>query len=318
MTTPQFMAVILAGGRGTRMEPFSKHYPKPLLPVLGRPVIVHQIEQMRAVGVRDVVVVVGHLGTVIRDALGDGAALGVQIRYVEQGESLGIAHALGKAEPLVDRPFFLTLGDIYFATRGDTGLEPMLQARNAARLDGVLAARDEPDEAAIQRNFVVTLDGDGLVRRVIEKPSHPATSLKGCGVYLFNPPIFDAIRRTPRTTLRDEYELTDAIQISIDDGRRIGIADVVDWDVNVTFPKDLWLVNRGALARFGQCCFVAEQAQIGAGANVDGSVIGAGAIVGSGVQVLNCVVFPGTTVDVDASNSVLTPEARLMFTDGVA
>jgi dTDP-glucose pyrophosphorylase len=313
MTTPELVSVILAGGRGARMEPFSARYPKPLLPVLDRPVIAHQIAHMTALGVRDVVVVVGHLGSVISETLGDGSALGVRIRYVEQGEPLGIAHALGKAEPFVDRPFLLTLGDIFFVPRGDDGLARMASLHRDADLDGVLAVKEETDDAAIRRNFAVVLADDGTVRRVIEKPSHPRTMLKGCGVYLFDPPIFDAIRRTPRTTLRDEYELTDAIQIFIDDGHRVGTADVIEWDVNLTFPKDLWLANARELARTGQRSFVAESAEVGPGAVVDGSVIGGGAVVRPGVRVLDSVVFPGTVVDHDAVSSVLTPDARLTF-----
>lgn len=313
MTTPALASVILAGGRGARMEPFSALYPKPLLPVLDRPVIAHQIAHMRALGVRDVVIVVGHLGNVISDTLGDGSALGVSIRYVEQGEPLGIAHALGKAERFVDRPFLLTLGDIFFVTRGEEGLAPMVRAHDERRLAGVLAVKEEPDDEAIRRNFAVVMRDDATVKRVIEKPSHPQTTLKGCGVYLFDPPIFDAIRRTPRTTLRDEYELTDAIQIFIDDGHRVGTADVVEWDVNLTYPRDLWLANRRELSRLGQTSFVAESAAIGDGASVAGSVIGADAVVANGVRVVDSVVFPGTVVDHDAVSSVLTPDTRLTF-----
>ena len=69
------------------------------------------------------------------------------------------------------------------------------------------------------------------MRRVIEKPLRVPNSLKGCGIYLFDQRIFEAVRRTPRTAMRDEYELTDSIQILIDYGYPVRTANVVDWDV---------------------------------------------------------------------------------------
>jgi MurNAc alpha-1-phosphate uridylyltransferase len=96
-----YQGVILAAGKGTRMRPFSEHWPKPVLPVLGRPIVAYQLEMLAALGVQDVVVVIGHLGHEVVRTLGDGGALGVRIRYVEQEETLGIAHAVSKLEPHV-------------------------------------------------------------------------------------------------------------------------------------------------------------------------------------------------------------------------
>ena len=87
--------VILAAGKGTRIQPFSDHYPKPLLPVYDRPLLLWQVEAMRELGITDILIVIGHLGHRVVQALGDGSRWGVRIRYVEQEETLGIAqHAL--------------------------------------------------------------------------------------------------------------------------------------------------------------------------------------------------------------------------------
>ena len=93
--TDDLMGVILAAGKGTRMRPFSEHWPKPILPVLGKPLMAYQLEMMAAMGIEKVVVVVGHLGHEVVRALGDGSRWGVSIQYVEQEEMLGIAHAVG-------------------------------------------------------------------------------------------------------------------------------------------------------------------------------------------------------------------------------
>ncbi|MCA8957000.1 MAG: nucleotidyltransferase family protein, partial [Planctomycetes bacterium] len=203
------MGVILAAGKGTRMRPFSTHYPKPILPVLGKPLLVYQIEMLAAVGVRDLVLVIGHLGHEVVRALGSGEQFGVDITYVEQEETLGIAHAVSKLEQHVDRPFFLFLGDIFFEFHTDADLKSMVERMHSDRgVSGVLAVRVERDPEAIKRNFIVIASNDGRVTRVIEKPRHPQVDLKGCGIYLFDNTFFDAVRRTPRTAMRDEYEIT--------------------------------------------------------------------------------------------------------------
>src|SRR5688572_7071469 len=165
------MGVVLAAGKGTRMRPFSEHWPKPILPVLGKPLMAYQLEMMRGLGIRRVVVVIGHLGHEVVKVLGDGSAWGMSIQYVEQEEVLGIAHAVSRLEPYVDRPFFLFLGDIFFVTED---LAVMAQRFLDGRgIGGVLACKREPNLDAIKRNFVVLNGPDGFVTRVIEKPRHP-------------------------------------------------------------------------------------------------------------------------------------------------
>ncbi len=88
------VGVILAAGKGTRMEPFSRKYPKPILPILNKPILEHQIEQMKSLDIEEVIIVIGHLGFEITKCLGDGERFGVSIKYIEQQETLGIAHAV--------------------------------------------------------------------------------------------------------------------------------------------------------------------------------------------------------------------------------
>jgi dTDP-glucose pyrophosphorylase len=290
------------------MEPLSALRPKPLLPVLGRLVIEHQLALMHAAGIRDVVVVVGRNGDEIAAALGDGAAHGVRIRYVAQDRPRGIAHAVGTVEPVVDRPFLLVLGDVFFVSRDLSPMFAMLEEGHG----GVLAAVDDADGESIERNFAIVRDSTGRVTRVIEKPRHPPTRLKGTGVYLFDVAFFDAIRRTPRSALRDEYELTDAIQIFIDDGHRVGVAEVVTEDVNLTVPRDLWALNLRELDRSGQALYVDPSAQVDPGAALTRSVIGPGAVIGA-VRVVDSVVFAGARVEADAVRSIVTTSGRIAF-----
>ena len=301
------VGVILAAGRGTRMAPFSERYPKPILPVLGKPLLAHQIESLRDVGIRKVIVVIGHLGFEIVRSLGDGSSLGVEISYIEQENALGIAHAVSRLEPHVRSPFLLLLGDIFFVHEG---LDRMVELLGQNEVDGVLAVKEEPSVEAIQRNFVVLEDDEGFVRRVIEKPRHPLTHLKGCGIYLFEPSFFDAIRRTPRTAMRDEYEITDSIQIFVDDGHRVKAARVIEDDLNLSYPSDLLDIN---LRILGERTHVGRGVVLPPGATVRRSVILDGTVVEEPIAIEDSLVFPGTRVtgSRDVVRKILTPDLAI-------
>lgn len=293
------LGVILAAGKGTRMLPFSERYPKPILPIGGKPLLVHQIEAMVELGVREIILVIGHLGYEIVRCLGDGSNFGVSLRYVEQEETLGIAHALCRLERFVDRPFFLFLGDIFFET-DDLGQMLSRMANvpgSTGQADAVLAVKREPDRRAIQRNFVVLTDENSVVTRVVEKPRHPRTDLKGCGLYLFDVSFFDAVRRTPRTAMRDEYEITDAIQIFIDDGWRVEAAEVVREDLNLSFPSDLLALNLHYLTAHGLDTLIGENVMLPEGCKVVNSVIMDGAQILNANEVRDTLILPDTIVD---------------------
>jgi dTDP-glucose pyrophosphorylase len=304
------MGVILAAGKGTRMRPFSEHWPKPILPVLGKPLMAYQLEMMQKLGIRDVVVVIGHLGHEVVRALGDGSRWGVNIQYVEQEEMLGIAHAVSRLESHVTRPFFLFLGDIFFVTEN---LGSMLDRFQKGELGGVLACKREPNLDAIKRNFVVLTDAHGVVTRVVEKPRHPRTDLKVCGIYLFDQAFFDAVRRTPRTAMRNEYEITDSIQIFLDDGYKVEAAEVVKADMNVSYPADLLELNLLLLAQSGKGEWTAGDVKVARGSKLVRSVAMAGAEVGEGCDLTECLLFPGARVPAGRvrRRSIFTADAEI-------
>jgi dTDP-glucose pyrophosphorylase len=309
--TDELMGVILAAGKGTRMRPFSEHWPKPILPVLGKPLMAYQLEMMAALGIRRVVVVIGHLGHEVVRALGDGSRWGVAIDYVEQEEMLGIAHAVSRLEPHVDRPFFLFLGDIFFVTENLAGM--VERFHRGGGQGGVLACKREPNLEAIKRNFVVLTDAHGVVHRVIEKPRHPRTDLKGCGIYLFDLSFFDAVRRTPRTAMRNEYEITDSIQIFLDDGYRVEAAEVVKADMNVSYPADLLELNLLLLQQSGKGEFRGDGVRLGRGAELSKCVAMDGAEVGDGARLSECLLFPGARVPAGRvrARSIFTADAEI-------
>lgn len=306
----KMIGVILAAGKGSRIEPLSIYRPKPLLPVCNKPILQYQLEAMRRIGIRDAIIVVGHLKEGIVSRFGDGAWLDMNITYVEQKEKLGIAHAVGQLEPLVNHPFLLFLGDIFLlAPRLDELVEMFWERRAGA----VLAVKHEAEPEKISRNFAVVLHPSGAVARVIEKPRFPTSDLKGCGVYAFNLSIFDAIRRTPRTAQRDEYELTNSIQILIEDGYPVYAADVVDLDINVTVAQDLLECNLVQLRSMGVDSVIGQGVTLPSGATVHHSILGDGVLVKHPIRIEESLILPGTVVDSERNlvRQLLTPEVSL-------
>lgn len=284
----KYQGVILAAGHGSRMGPFGEEVPKPIAPICNKPLLAYQLDHMRSVGIEDVIVVIGHLGHRIIQTIGDGSAYGVHIRYVEQEKRLGLAHAVGQLEPCVDRPFLLMLGDIFFDV---DNLESMVTDFEKYGPAAVLAVKEEDDPQAIRRNFAVILGEDGAVRRVIEKPRRVPNKLKGCGIYLFDDRIFEAVRRTPRTAMRDEYELTDSIQILIDYEYGVRAARVVEWDINITYIEDLIRCCEHQLAKLGQPAIVGDNCTLPDGVELVNTVVGNNVVIREPVRLERCVLL---------------------------
>lgn len=298
-----YCGVILAAGHGTRMQPFSARYPKPLLPVCDKPQIVHQIDIMRELGIRDIYVLVGHRGFQLAESLGNGSSYGVRIRYVEQKLMLGIAHAVGQLEAHVNRPFLLFLGDIYLVPEG---MERMFRMYEEQGGGAVLAAREDSPEN-VRKNFAIYTGPDGFVTRVVEKPRHVPNRMKGVGAYLFGLTVFDAIRRTPRTALRDEYELTDSIQVMIEQGNAVRAAEVIRTDINLTNPGDLLITNLLHAQVHG---YTGRQTYAHPDADIRNSVIGADVKIHHPISITDSVIFDGTdvTTSTKLEQVILTPD----------
>lgn len=105
-------AVIMAGGKGTRLQSVAKDIPKPMLPILDKPILEYQIESVKKSGIQDIIIIVGHLGQVIQDHFRDGAEYGVNITYIVEDKPLGTAGALYYLKDRVKDDFILIFGDL--------------------------------------------------------------------------------------------------------------------------------------------------------------------------------------------------------------
>jgi glucose-1-phosphate thymidylyltransferase len=180
--------LILSGGKGTRLRPLTYTSAKQLVPVANKPVLYYGIEALIAAGITDIGIVVGDTKAEIAHAVGDGAAWGARVTYIDQAAPLGLAHAVLISEPFLGKdPFVMYLGDNLL----NRGIVPFVQQFMAERPAAQILLARVPDP---QRFGVAELN-DGRVVRLVEKPAVPSSDLALVGVYMFGPQVFDAVRR---------------------------------------------------------------------------------------------------------------------------
>src|SRR5512145_3134564 len=156
-------AVILAGGEGTRLRPLTLTLPKPVVPVVDRPFLRHQLDLLSSVGVEDVVFSLAYRPEKVEQLFGDGRALGKRIRYAVEQTPLGTGVAVKNAEPYLDETTIVFNGDVLT----DVDLPAVLAAHRAAGASATLVLAPVPNPAAYG---LVEFDGGGRVRRFLEKP----------------------------------------------------------------------------------------------------------------------------------------------------
>ncbi len=301
--------VILAAGKGSRIFPLSTNYPKPLLPVLNKPIMQYQIEAMKNLGIKEIVVVVGILGNKIKSFFGNGKKFGVNISYVSDYNPQGIASSLMKARNKITGPFVLFLGDI-FVVKAD--LRSAKRKMEILAADGVIIGKKETDRDLIRRNFSVIFDKNSRVLKVIEKPKNPKSLFKGYGFYLFSPAIFKAIMKTPRSQLRNEYEITDAIQTLIDMGGNVYADEWDNWDFNLSYPKDLIDCNMRMLKEEKLESLLGQGVIVQPDTRIVSSVVGDRSRIGN-VYIMECLALPDA--EISSSNDLIR---RTIFTQDFA
>ncbi|WP_243676285.1 sugar phosphate nucleotidyltransferase [Vulcanisaeta distributa] len=211
--------VILVAGEGTRLRPLTYTLPKPLIPIMGKPPLVTRIiEGLMSNGISNIYVVVGHLGFLFRQALGDGSGMGVSIKYAEQRERLGIAHAIHRAiEEGADGELIVHLGDNYF---GEGGLDRFIREFREGDYDVYVVLTRHKDPTRFG-NAVIK---DGKIVKLIEKPREPPpNSFVMTGLYIFkdSSDVERAFSTLKPSARGGEYEITDLIQWFIDNGKRL-------------------------------------------------------------------------------------------------
>lgn len=236
MNHKELMGVILAADQEDAIKKQGFETPHAMLFIGDKPLMQYHIECMRDIGIKDLLILVKYKKDEIIKYFGNGRNFDVNIQYVEQTSNLGIAHAVGQLESYIDKPFILILSDIFFVSKN---FGVMIETAFNKNASVVLAAKKTEDPHFNEMHFGIVLHYSKMVKRVVEKPKYFLTPLKGCGIYYFDTVIFDAIRRTPRTAIRDKYEITDSIQILIDDGYPVWHAEVIDDYTHINSEEDI-------------------------------------------------------------------------------
>lgn len=221
--SPVTTAVVPVAGLGTRLHPATIAVPKVLLPVGGRPVVEHVVDELVDDGIERIVFVTGHGTEVIEQHFASSGRHGVQFAYVRQPQPRGLGDAVGCAEALVgDAPFAVALGDAILGTREPAGVVARLaRAFDEHGAACAIAVREVPRDATGRYGIVVT-DRDAELARVtaiVEKPAprDAPSTLAVSARYVLSPEIFTSLRATP-TGRSGELELTDAIAALVADG----------------------------------------------------------------------------------------------------
>lgn len=288
--------LILAGGQGTRLRPLTYTSAKQLLPIANKPVLFYGLETLVEAGITDIGVIVGDTQAEIRAALGDGSRWGAHLTYLPQEAPLGLAHAVLTAEPFIgDSPFVMYLGDNLILGGIREFVAEYRREHPSALI--LFAPVSNPQDFGVGE-----LDG-GRVIRLEEKPKHPRSNLALVGVYLFDGAIFDAARGL-RPSWRHEFEITDAIQKLIDDGREVHSHIIRGWWKDTGKLEDVLEANHMLLDQVEPAVLGAVDAEsrlhgkvrVEAGAMVRGSVIRGPAIIGAGATIENGYVGPFTSI----------------------
>ena len=185
---PGMKAVVMAGGQGSRLRPLTSNQPKPMLPIVGQPMMQHVLRLARRHGVTDVVATVQFLASVIRNFFGDGSDLGVSLSYVTEQEPLGTAGSVKNAEDLLDDRFVVLSGD----TLTDVDLTELMDFHESkgSALTVTLKRVEDPLEFGI-----VIAGEDGRIERFLEKPGwgEVFSDTINTGIYVVDREVLDLI-----------------------------------------------------------------------------------------------------------------------------
>jgi NDP-sugar pyrophosphorylase family protein len=179
-------AVILAGGKGTRMRPFTYVVPKPLLPFKERPILEHIILYLKSYGVTDIIITISHLGYQIKNYFGDGQGLGVHIEYFEENEPLGTAGCLLPFREKLKEPFLVLGGDNLTTMKLDEFMRFHREKKGIATI--AIFEFEEKTKWGIYE-----LDRESKVERFLEKPTFKHNA--GTMIFCLDPRVFDFIPR---------------------------------------------------------------------------------------------------------------------------
>ena len=298
-------AIIPVAGIGSRLKPHTYTTPKVLLNVGGKPILGHIIDKVIDAGVTKFTFVLGHLGEMVREYV-DSTYPNITADYVEQVTAQGLGHAIYTAIPTFDdEKLFIILGDTVF----DANLKELFLREHSAL--GVKYV-DDP------RRFGVALLKDGFIEKLIEKPQVPISNLALVGLYyitnksLFTKCLEKLVNEDIRT--KGELQLTDALQLLIDEGEKITTYPIEGW-YDCGKPETLLSTNSYLLSQGGSystidSVIIIPPVYIPASSKITNSVIGPNTTIGENVEIKDSIL----------RNSIIGDDAKIhcsLLTDSI-
>jgi mannose-1-phosphate guanylyltransferase len=321
-------AVILVGGEGTRLRPLTSTVPKPVVPLVDRPFISFMLEWLKGHGIDDVIMSCGFLATSVRNVLGDGSALGIKLRFVEEPDPRGTAGALKFAQSLLDERFLMLNGDVL--TDIDLTAQIAQHERTGALATLALVPVEDPTAYGL-----VQLNEDRSVRDFVEKPSSDQidTNLISAGAYVLEREVLDLVPADRNVSIEREvwprliggglYGFpSESYWLDIGTPERYlqGTFDIIEGNVATAVQERLGsdylaldadaelqgrvippaVIERGVSvaegAHVGSLVVLGQDVSIGAGSTVERAVIMNGAEIGAGCTLRDCIVAAGCRV----------------------
>lgn len=291
-------ALVLSGGRGTRLRPITHTSAKQLVPVANKPILFYALESIKAAGIDEIGIVVGDTHQEIRAACGDGALWDCKLTYIQQDAPLGIAHAVKIAQPFLrDDPFVLFLGDNLIKN----GITPLVNEfqRGGYNAQILLAHVKNPREFGVAELDPKT----GQIVRLEEKPADPKTDLALVGVYMFDKNVFEAVNAI-KPSARGELEITEAIQYLIDQGFNVHSHIVDGYWKDTGKLEDMLEANRIVLdgivpkieGDVDSDSSVLGKVHVGSGSQIINSVVRGPAVIGENCVIENAYIGPFTSI----------------------
>ena len=284
--------LLLCGGEGTRLRPFTHSIPKQLLPVVNKPILYHILEWVATrTSLREMVLVTGENQRIFQQTVGDGSNWGLTISYVYQPRPLGLAHAVLTAEAALGKdPFLMYLGDNLL----EESLQEYLAVFEKKRLDCLLFLRKVPDP----ENYGIAEIEDDRVLRVMEKPEKPPSNLALSGLYLFSPAIFQSIRNISPSA---RGELNNRCHSNLD-RKKVEYRLLTGWWLDTAAQMLFWKPTAACCKRSPRPLGRIINSQVGGGLHlekeslIENSKINGPVYIGTGCLIKDSTIGPWVTV----------------------
>ena len=297
-------AILLVGGRGTRLAPLTNNTPKPMLQVAGVPFTEHQINKARSAGIAEIVLATSFKAELFEPYFGDGKNFGISIKYAVEEVALGTGGAISNAAAMLQGsgPVAIFNGDVL--SKHD--LNGQFKSHESKGADVTLYLTEVEDARAYG---AVELDGSGRVLAFNEKMENPPTNIINAGCYIFNREVIAAIPFGKVISVERET----FPQLLASGAKVFGFIDKSYW-LDIGTPTALLKASRDLVSEMNKDFLslpestIAPDANVSGGsvigrrskieslAQVEGSVIGDGAVVGAGARLKNCFVADGFEV----------------------